>query len=84
MGFVWVLVGSMLLIAFVPLVLDPSSTITYNGVPTTSIGAKISAALFALAFVAVGLGFLFVPSRMLDRLFIWRQSLWSSIAFWRH
>ena len=83
MGFMWALVGGMLLVGFVSLILNPSGTITYNGVPTTEIGPKISAAVFAFTFFAAGLGFLFVPARFLDRLFIWRQSLWSSIAFWR-
>lgn len=83
MGFIWALVGTMLLLAFVPLIFDPNGTITYNGVPTTALGPKISAAIFAATFVVAGLGFLFVPSSFLDRLFIWRQSLWSSIAFWR-
>jgi uncharacterized membrane protein len=83
MGFTWALVGAMLLFAFVPLVFDPASTITYNGVPTTDMGAKVSATVFCAGFFVAGLGFLFVPGRLLDRLFIWRQSLWSAIAFWR-
>jgi hypothetical protein len=83
MGFTWVLVGSLLLVGFLPLVFDASSTIEYNGVLTTDIGPKISAAVFSAAFVAAGLAFLLVPARMLDRLFLWRQSAWSSIAFWR-
>jgi len=83
MGFMWALVGGMLLVTFVTLLFDPSSTITYNGIPTTAVGPKVSAAVFAATFFAAGLGFLFVPARFLDRLFVWRQSLWSSIAFWR-
>ena len=83
MGFVWVLVGSVLLVSFVALILDPTSSITYNGVPTTAKGPKVFAAVFSGSFVIAGIGFLFVPARWLDQLFVWRQSLWSGIAFWR-
>ncbi|HEY8587118.1 MAG TPA: hypothetical protein VIL60_10405 [Rhodanobacter sp.] len=83
MGFVWALIGGMLLLSFIPLVLDPSASIVYNGAPTTAFGAKLSAALFAGAFLVAGLCFLFVPARMLDRLFVWRQSALSSLLFWR-
>jgi hypothetical protein len=83
MGFIWTLVGGMLLFSFVPLVLDPNASIMYNGVRTTDFGAKLSATLFAGAFVVAGLCFLFVPARMLDRLFIWRQSALSVLFFWR-
>jgi hypothetical protein len=83
MGFVWALVGGMLLLSFAPLVLDPGASIMYNGVRTTAFGAKLSAALFVSAFLVAGLCFLFVPTRMLDRLFVWRQSALSSIFFWR-
>jgi hypothetical protein len=84
MGFVWALVGSILLVSSIALVLDPTSSITYNGVPTTAKGPKVFAAVFAGSFVVAGVGFLFAPVRWLDKLFLWRQSLWSSIAFWRH
>ncbi len=73
----------MLLVAFVPLALDPNATIRYNGVTTAAAGPKVSAVLFCSCFVVAGVGFLFAPSRYLDRLFIWRQSLWDAIAFWR-
>jgi len=81
MGFMWALLGGLLLVVFVAQVLDPSATIIVNGVPTTAVGPKVSAALFAATFFVAGLSFLFVPARFLDRLFIWRQSLWSSLAF---
>jgi ABC-type uncharacterized transport system permease subunit len=83
MGFVWALVGGMLLFSFMPLVLDPNASIMYNGVRTTAFGPKLSATLFASAFVIAGLCFLFVPARLLDRLFIWRQSALSALLFWR-
>lgn len=83
MGFVWTLGGGILLVSFVVLALDPTSSITYNGVPTTATGPKVFAAVFSGSFVVAGIGFLLAPTRWLDQLFIWRQSLWSAIAFWR-
>jgi hypothetical protein len=82
-GFAWTLVGGMLLLSFLPLVLDPNASIMYNGARTTAFGAKLSAVLFVGAFLIAGLCFLFAPSRWLDRLFIWRQSALSSLFFWR-
>ena len=82
MGFIWALVGAMLL-SFIPLVLDPGASIVYNGSPTTAFAPKLSAALLAGAFVVAGLSFLFIPARMLDRLFVWRQSALTSLLFWR-
>lgn len=83
MGLIWSLVGGMLLVSFIPLVLDPHASIVYNGTPTTAFGPKLSAVLFTGAFVAAGLCFLFLPKRMLDRLYVWRQSALSSLLFWR-
>jgi hypothetical protein len=83
MGFVWALVGGMLLLSIIPLVLDPNASIVYNGAPSTAFGAKLSAALFTGAFLVAGLCFLFVPARMLDRLFVWHQSALSLLLFWR-
>ncbi|MBE1162885.1 hypothetical protein [Dyella acidiphila] len=83
MGFVWALVGGMLLLSCIPLVLDPNASIVYNGVRTTAFGPKLSAALFAGGFVVAGLCFLFVPARFLDRLYVWRQSALSALFFWR-
>ena len=83
-GFCWVLVGAMLLVGFVPLVLDPVGSITGNGVPTTAFGPKLSATLFIGMFVLVGACALFAPTRFLNHLYVWQQSAMSAIAFWRH
>ena len=83
MGFIWALVGAMLLLSFIPLVLDPSASIGYNGSPTTAFAPKLSAALFAGSFLVAGLSFSFIPARMLDRLFVWRQSALSALLYWR-
>jgi hypothetical protein len=83
MGFTWALVGAILLSGFVPLLFDPASTISSNGVLTNDMGTKVSAVAFCGAFFVVGLFFLFVPGRLLDRLFIWRQSMLSQLMFWR-
>jgi len=83
MGLMWVLVGGMLLFSFIPLVLDPHASIVYNGTPTTALGPKLYAAFSSGAFLIVGLGFLLLPARLLDRLFVWRQSALSALMFWR-
>ncbi len=83
MGFIWALVGGMLLLNFAPLLFDPASTILYNGVPTNSMRVKVSATIFCGGFALAGLGFLFIPDWYLNRLFIWRQSMLSTMAFWR-
>ena len=83
MGVVWALVGGMLLFSFIRLVMDPRASIVYNGVPTTAFGPKLSATIFAGVFLVAGLCFLFLPERMLDRLFVWRQSALSALMFWR-
>jgi hypothetical protein len=64
----WSLIaGKVLLINLVALVLDPNSTIKYNGEPTTAVGVKIFATLFVFAFFV---GLLFAPSRFLGRQFV--------------
>ena len=73
------LVGTMLLSSFVPLLLDPEATLLYNGVPTSDFGPKFSAVLFVSTFVLVGLLSLFSPARYLNKLFVWRLSLLSTI-----
>ncbi|HET8553946.1 MAG TPA: hypothetical protein VFL78_03895 [Rhodanobacteraceae bacterium] len=83
MGVMWALVGGMLLFSFIPLVLDPHASIVYNGTATTALGPKLYAAFSSGAFLIVGLGFLFLPARLLDRLFVWRQSALSALMFWR-
>ncbi len=83
MGVMWALVGGMLLASFIPLVLDPGASIVFNGTPTTAFGPKLSATLFAGAFLVAGLCFVFLPARMLDRLFVWHRSALSALMFWR-
>ena len=83
LGCSWSLIGGILLYIFIPVALDPNATIVYNEVPTTTIGVKISSVLFVGAFFVAGIGFFLAPSRFLDRWFIWNQSLWRAIAFWR-
>lgn len=82
-GLVWAIVGGLLLVVFVSSALDPNSTMLVNGVRTTALRPKLFAAASTGIFVAAGLGMLFMPGRYFDRLFVWRQSLWSAVAFWR-
>ena len=79
MGAMFCLTGSVLLITFLPLLLDENATINYNGAATSDFGPKLSAVLFTGSFVVIGLAFLFSPNRYLNRLFIWRQSLIATI-----
>jgi hypothetical protein len=77
-GAMFCLVGSMMLISFASLLLDPDSTIIDNGVRTNAFGPKLSATIFVALFVVVGLLCLFAPKKLFDRLFVWRQSLLSA------
>jgi hypothetical protein len=63
----WVLIGGVLLVAFIPPVFDSAATINYNGKHTAAFGPKISVVIFLGCFVAAGLFFLLVPSRLFDR-----------------
>ena len=82
LGLVFALVGSGLLVSFIPLLLDPSATIYANGVATTSIGPKLSGVMTFLWFVACGLFFLFAPARVINRMFVWRESARYAIFPW--
>lgn len=64
--FVGMLVAGMLFLYFISLVLEPSASIVYNGVPTTAFDAKLSAALIAGVVLVGCLGLLLVPARALD------------------
>lgn len=79
MGAIFTLVGIVLLFFFVPILLDPNATLLYNGEPTSEFGPKLSATLFVGSFVVIGLIALFCSSRYLDKLFVWRLSLLSTI-----
>ena len=78
-GAMFTLVGCMLLVSFVPLLLNPEATILHNGVPTSDFSTKLSATLFVGCFSVLGLFFLFCPSKYLNKLFVWRQSLMATI-----
>lgn len=82
-GFCWVLVAGIILVAFVPLLFDSSASITWNGRPTQAFGAKLSGTLFIGLFVLAGGCALIAPTRILNRLHVWQQSAISAIAFWR-
>jgi hypothetical protein len=75
LGFLFTLTGGAIVVSGVALLIDPSSTMTCNGQVTTSIGCKASSASFGLFMLTTGLFFLFVKARVLDRIFIWRQSI---------
>jgi hypothetical protein len=84
LGMMFSLVGGLLLFAFVPLVFDPQATIMSNGVRSNALGDKLSAALFVSGFVAAGLFFLLAPRRVVDRMFLWRESArYALFPWWR-
>jgi hypothetical protein len=83
MGAIWTLIGGILSVTFIALAFNPSATMVENGVVTSALGPKVAAAVFTSLFFLSGLGFLFVPARYLDRLFVWRQSFLSMLMFWR-
>ena len=82
LGLMFGLVGTLLFVSGVFLLLDPSSTITCNGVVTTSPGCKKSFTAFGAVFAAIGLGILFAKDRWLDVYLVWEESLRSMLS-WR-
>jgi hypothetical protein len=84
MGFMFALVGILLFVSGVFLLLDPTATISCNGVVTTSPGCKRSFTSFGAIFGAVGLGMLFAKNRWLDAFFVWGESMRSVLPWpWR-
>jgi methionine synthase I (cobalamin-dependent) len=83
-GAMFTLVGGMLLFSFVSLLFDQNSTIIVNGVTTSEFSPKLHAVLFNASFVIVGLFCLFGPNKLFNKLFVWRQSLTSTIFGRKH
>lgn len=82
MGLMFALVGTLLFVSGIFLVLDPTATISCNGVVTTSPGCKKSFASFGAIFALAGFALLFAKSRWLDAYFVWAESMRSLLA-WR-
>ena len=80
MGVLFILVGGFLLLNFSMLLLDPESTITVNGVVTSAFTPKLQAVIFTASFTLIGIVLLFVPKSVLNKLFIWDQSLISTFT----
>lgn len=81
-GFTFVLFSSILLGMAAFLLADPESTIEYNGVVTSDPSAKRSFAVGLGAFMALGVFFLAAPRRLVDRIFLWRQSARYALFPW--
>jgi hypothetical protein len=79
---VGMLFAGMMLFYFVWLALDPSASITYNGVLTTAFSEKLSAALISGVVLVVCLGLFLLPDRALDRTFLKRQHTLSTLFSW--
>jgi len=82
-GLMFCLVGGMLLITTINLLLDPESTIIYNGVVTNEFKPKLSMAIFNVSFVLLGLLCLFAPTKAINKVFVLRQSFLSLFSFKR-
>ncbi|HVC37118.1 MAG TPA: hypothetical protein VNF46_01825 [Gammaproteobacteria bacterium] len=76
-GAMFVLIGGMILFDFTTLLFDPKATIIINGVATSDFNQKLYVVIFQATFFAVGLVALFGPSRMFNKLFLWRLSFLS-------
>jgi hypothetical protein len=74
--------AGVMLVYFVFLALDPSASIVYNGVPTTALNEKLSAALIPGVVLVVFLGLLLLPDRAIDRTFVRRQHTLSTLFSW--
>lgn len=79
-GVMFILVGGFLLFNFSLLLLDPESTITVNGVVTSEFTPKFHAVIFTASFTLIGVVLLFVPKSILNKLFVWRQSIASTFT----
>jgi len=77
----FIVIGGFMLYQFVGILLDPEATITYNGVPTNDYSIKLNAAIFVGSFVLIGLVAVFVPTKLLNKLFVLKMSLKSSIGY---
>jgi NADH:ubiquinone oxidoreductase subunit 2 (subunit N) len=81
MGFMFALFGTAFVVIGIQMLLDPTATMTCNGVVTTSPGCKRSFATLGAVFAVAGFAFLFAKSRWLDTLFVWCASLRSLLPW---
>jgi hypothetical protein len=72
MGWWFLIQGVFMSIIFGNLMLDPEGVITYNGVETTSFEVKRNAFLFTTIFPIIGVGFVLIPKRKLNKLLFWQ------------
>jgi hypothetical protein len=77
----FIVLGGFMLYQFVGILLDPEATITYNGVPTNDYSIKLNAAMVIGSFVLIGIVAAFAPTKLLNKLFILKMSLKSSIGY---
>jgi hypothetical protein len=81
MGLVFAIFGTVFALLGIQLLLDPTATMSCNGVVTTSPGCKRSFASLGAVFAVIGFVFLFAKSRWLDTLFVWGASLRSLLPW---
>ena len=76
-GFMFALLGTIFFVMGIQMLLDPSSTMTCNGVVTTSPGCKKSFATGGAVFAIIGFLALLAKAQWLDKLFVWTESFFS-------
>ena len=81
LGIWFTLIGGFMLYQVVGTLLDPEATIIYNDVPTNDYSIKLNAAIFVGSFVLIGLVALFTPAKLINKLFVLKMSLKSSVDF---
>ena len=66
-GGMFAIIGALILFFFVQAALDPTASITINGIATTDQHAKMLAVVFCALFPIFGLFLAFVPEKHLDK-----------------
>lgn len=69
-GWMLLIIGSIILIGFLPTLLDPEATISVNSTPRSDLWTKISSLLFIVIFPIIGSLMAFFPQRRLESLFL--------------
>ncbi|WP_289032184.1 hypothetical protein [uncultured Paraglaciecola sp.] len=77
----FIVIGGFMLFQVTSVLLDPEGVITYNGVPTNDFSVKLNSTLFVGLFVLIGIFAAFLPAKILNKLFVLKMSLKSSVGF---
>jgi hypothetical protein len=80
-GWWFIILGGSIIYQFTMLLLDPETTITHNGAPTSEYSVKLNAVVFISLFVVIGLFAACSPKRWLSKLFAILMGLKSAVGF---